>query len=337
MSVDNIKQDRGIGWKVIKWLFIILGSLAVLFGGALLFLYCYHPRLIYKPFNHRALSEGKYLALLELDRAPQEVEIISGDRTRLRAYWFEHPEKTRRKNKSTTVGETFSKLPTVLVLHGNEGNLETVLDSIQGWQRHMPVHALVVSYRGYGFSEGEPSMEGIRMDSQAALDYVLEHPDADRNKIIVYGHSLGGAVALHLAAVNSVKLLAVVIENTFLSIPKMAAHAQPALQWFTFVVTNVWNNEEQIAMLTKMAKEQNLHFPHIMFISGERDTVVPPAHMNELWKQIQPWKQLRPEIELRRNHMMSCAHTCYARKGYYTAIGDFVHKITGEAPIDRVL
>lgn len=58
------------------------------------------------------------------------------------------------------------------------------------------------SYRGYGRSKGQPNEKGIQRDAQAALDYVMGHPDLDAKRIVVFGRSLGGAVAIHLTATN---------------------------------------------------------------------------------------------------------------------------------------
>lgn len=66
--------------------------------------------------------------------------------------------------------------------------------------------ALCCSYRGYGQSEGSPSQPGIMQDAQAALDHVLGRADVNSSRIVVMGRSLGGAVAIHLAASNPDKV-----------------------------------------------------------------------------------------------------------------------------------
>lgn len=62
------------------------------------------------------------------------------------------------------------------------------------------------SYRGYGMSEGKPNQRGLQLDAQAALDHLLSRDDVDGNKVVVFGRSLGGAVAIHLAAENQDKV-----------------------------------------------------------------------------------------------------------------------------------
>jgi pimeloyl-ACP methyl ester carboxylesterase len=89
----------------------------------------------------------------------------------------------------------------------------------------------------YGHSEGSPSERGIKLDSQTALDYVLSHPKLEKTPIFLYGQSIGGAVAVHLASQNSQRLQGLVIENTFRSLvrflysrfPQVLAISPPSL------------------------------------------------------------------------------------------------------------
>lgn len=94
----------------------------------------------------------------------------------------------------------------------------------------MGMNVFMWSYRGfllisqskrnirYGHSDGEANEHGIRQDAQAALDYMLAHPILKTTEIVVYGQSLGGAVAIDLVSKNEQMIEALVLENTFLSI-----------------------------------------------------------------------------------------------------------------------
>jgi len=68
------------------------------------------------------------------------------------------------------------------------------------------------------------AVSGFYMDGRAALDYVFSRPDICHQKVIVFGRSLGGAVALRLCSESNyaARLAAVIVENTFTSIPNMA-------------------------------------------------------------------------------------------------------------------
>ena len=71
--------------------------------------------------------------------------------------------------------------------------------NVQGLYTSIGCNVALLEYRGYGRSEGSPSEEGIYMDAQAALDFLLTRQDIATDKIVVFGRSLGGAVAIDLA------------------------------------------------------------------------------------------------------------------------------------------
>jgi pimeloyl-ACP methyl ester carboxylesterase len=80
----------------------------------------------------------------------------------------------------------------------------------------------MLSYRGYGKSQGTPSEAGMKLDAKAALDYILQDTALSAGQIIVYGQSIGGAVAIDLCASHRDKIGALVVENTFLSVASMS-------------------------------------------------------------------------------------------------------------------
>ena len=112
---------------------------------------------------------------------------------------------------------------TVIMFHGNAGNIGHRIDIAGCLQLTVPTNILMVEYRGYGLSTGEPEEKGINIDAQAALDFVRGREDLKNSKIIIYGQSIGGAVAIQLAATNQNRgdIHALILENTFLSIRKL--------------------------------------------------------------------------------------------------------------------
>ena len=94
--------------------------------------------------------------------------------------------------------------PTIIYFHENAGNIGMRLPYCEYLYKSLNVNILLVGYRGYGYSEGTPSEEGIMIDSEAILDYVLNNDDAeisqfvDRDNVYILGRSLGGAVAIHI-------------------------------------------------------------------------------------------------------------------------------------------
>lgn len=105
----------------------------------------------------------------------------------------------------------------------------------------------------YGQSEGSPFQKGLQLDSEAALEHVLQRQDVDTSRIVLYGKSLGGAVALHLAAAHQTQLRAAIVENTFTSVEHMVPRVFPALGILigkggilNCLVRNKWQNYQRI-------------------------------------------------------------------------------------------
>lgn len=81
----------------------------------------------------------------------------------------------------------------------------------------------MLEYRGYGLSTGVPDENGLKIDAQTALDHIRQRGETADSRVIVYGQSLGGAVAINLVAANEDKgdIAGLILENTFLSIRKL--------------------------------------------------------------------------------------------------------------------
>jgi len=115
---------------------------------------------------------------------------------------------------------------TVLICHGNGGNIGDRLHPISLFHE-MGLNVLIFDYRGYGASAGKPSEEGTYQDARAAWQYLVEKRNTPPDKIVVFGRSLGGAVAADLA--ERVTPAALILEAAFPSIPDMAARLYPYL------------------------------------------------------------------------------------------------------------
>jgi len=112
---------------------------------------------------------------------------------------------------------------TVLMFHGNAGNIGHRLPIAKVIQEHMGCHVLMLEYRGYGLSTGTPNERGLLIDAQTGLDYLMERAETRDTKIVVYGQSLGGALSIQLAAKNEKRgiVAGLVLENTFTSMRKL--------------------------------------------------------------------------------------------------------------------
>ncbi len=76
---------------------------------------------------------------------------------------------------------------------------------------------LALDYRGYGASEGAPTLAGMQLDIDAAMKHLIAHKNIDPNKIIIFGQSLGGALAIHYTAHSAYRanIRAIIVDSAF--------------------------------------------------------------------------------------------------------------------------
>lgn len=115
---------------------------------------------------------------------------------------------------------------TVLFFHGNAGNVGHRLTTLE-FLHDLGLATLIIDYRGFGRSGGEPSEAGTYRDAEAAWDYLVETRGIDPGRVVIFGRSLGSAVAAHLAARH--RPGALVLESAFTSVPELAARIYPYL------------------------------------------------------------------------------------------------------------
>src|SRR5690606_13266306 len=114
----------------------------------------------------------------------------------------------------------------LLYCHGNGGNLSDRYAIVQRLLR-LGVSVFIFDYRGYGRSEGEPDGGGIMMDGEAARGWLAARAGLPTERLLLLGSSLGGVVAVHLAAHGQARGL--VLESTFSSRPGVSARLFPVL------------------------------------------------------------------------------------------------------------
>jgi len=116
------------------------------------------------------------------------------------------------------------RLAAVLVSHGNGGTIANRMQTAETFAA-MGRAVLMFDYRGYGGSSGKPSEEGTYVDAVAAYDRLAADPRILPDRIVAYGESLGGAVAIELARRRKVEAL--VVESTFTSLPDIGQAVYP--------------------------------------------------------------------------------------------------------------
>jgi len=103
---------------------------------------------------------------------------------------------------------------TLLYCHGNGGNISHTLDSINIFNE-LGLNCFIFDYRGYGASQGKPTEEGTYIDAQAAYDWLITEKKLKPADIIIFGWSLGGSIAAHLA--SNIEAKGLIIESGFTS------------------------------------------------------------------------------------------------------------------------
>ncbi len=142
------------------------------------------PKLVELRFNKMAFMPlpGIHINPSRLHRPVEEVFIVTEDDVKIHSFYFSRKETDRA----------------VLFFHGNYGNASQRLRAAKEIY-DLKTNVLLVDYRGYGRSEGTPTEPGIYLDGQAAARHMIEEFGLPESRIILYGRSLGSAVAVDLA------------------------------------------------------------------------------------------------------------------------------------------
>ncbi|MCP4650727.1 MAG: alpha/beta hydrolase [PVC group bacterium] len=175
-----------------------------------LFVYCYARYLersaLYYPEKEIVLKPN------DVGLAFEEVHFTAKDKVKLHGWYI--PAKDAQTS--------------LIFCHGNGGNISHRMDKILLFN-NLGVNMFIFDYRGYGKSKGRSSEAGFYNDAEAAYKYLKSRGDAGR-KIIIYGESLGGAVAVDLAA--KVPVAGLILESTFTNVLDMAKVVYPLLPGF---------------------------------------------------------------------------------------------------------
>jgi fermentation-respiration switch protein FrsA (DUF1100 family) len=230
--------------KVARAVLRILVLLAVV--GALLLLF--ERRLIYFPMSTLEATPAA------LGLAHQELSLRAEDGVRIHGWFL--PVKDSRGS--------------AVFCHGNAGNISHRLDRALLLQSRLRLDVLLFDYRGYGKSEGSPDEPGTYRDARAAYRWLREHGQPPE-RIVIFGESLGSAIALDLALGSPARAL--VLESPFTSIRDMARAVYPFLPVWPLVRTRYDN----------LGKIGRLRMP-LLVLHGDSDNVVPFAQGRRLFE-----------------------------------------------------
>ncbi|TDL28038.1 alpha/beta-hydrolase [Rickenella mellea] len=288
-------------------------------------LLCHGPKLLLYPgaFEQRPRV---LLTPSQFGLPYEDVVITTSDNVKIRAYLLvqKNIEKTAEPSNNPLENESeeefASTKPTILMFHGNADNIGFVIPLAEKFFVDMHCNVLMLSPRGYGLSEGRPSTKGLKLDSKAALHYIVAHPILAKTPIILYGQSMGAAFAIDLGTRNHSQIRGLIVENTFTSLRRLIPDAMPI---FSLLATffRQWNSLKRIS-------ETPLSLP-ILMLSGLRDEIIPARHMKALWDAA------NPNGLQRQGRLVEFAHghhnDTWDQPGYWEAVAQFVEELTSSA------
>ncbi len=208
-------------------------------------------------------------------RDPRDVYFKSADGLSLHGWYFR-----AREEKGT-----------ILVCHGNVENISTHV-KLDLWLIDAGYNLFIFDYRGYGRSEGAPDVRGIHLDAEAALETVLFALPRTRNDgIIVFGKSLGGAVAIYTVANSPYKgrVKALILDSAFSDYRRIAREkiAESIIGWpfqypLSWLVNDDYSPAKYIAKVSPVP---------VVIIHGAHDEIVPEHHGRILYDAALPPKE----------------------------------------------
>ena len=238
------------------------------------------------------------------------------DGVTIHSWLLYHPSNNNNNNE----------LPTIIFFHGNAGNIGLRLPNAVQMYHYLQANIWLVEYRGYGDSDDAIVNEkGLKLDAEAVLRYAHDPHNNMSNvnvkKLFVFGRSLGGAVAFHMAKyaqATKYSLAGVLVENTFVSISTMVDHLMPYVSPFKSLILRIGWNSGEIA--------PTINIPS-MYLAGAQDTLVPHSHMVELFTRM---KNSKTDNIVRMHVVKNGTHNetwMQGGKEYWVAIKRFLQDV----------
>ncbi|NDC36460.1 MAG: alpha/beta hydrolase [Proteobacteria bacterium] len=228
----------------------------------------------------------------------EAVRIAVGDKGSLAAWWVHHESTDQR--------------PTVVYCHGNGGTLSMYANVARifynlGW------NALIFDYRGYGASSPVDVLSEASVGEDAYQAYRWALTKVPERQLIIWGHSLGGAIAAKLAERTSPSGL--VLEGTFPSLLRIAQHRYPLFPVRGFMLQDTFDTRSYL---------EGRRFP-VLIMHAEHDEIIPFAIGRELYEEASQPKEFLSILGAGHNDFPA-VHALYDRKirniiGSWTASG----------------
>ncbi len=231
-------------------LYIIAIYLVILF-----LLYLVQRQIIYYPekFSHSPKEAG----VPEM----REIKVKTSDNLSIKA-WYREPSAP--------------KLPTLVYFHGNAGHIGNRAFIVKPFL-NKGFGVLLLTYRGYSSNVGKPHEEGLYKDARAAMEFLKKKKVPS---IILYGNSIGGAVAIQMATEYRVK--AIVLQSPFSSLAEVGQYHYPMfpIRWF---IKDKFNS---------IKKAEKIKVP-VFILHGDADRIIPPKFSKKLYEAFSEPKKIK--------------------------------------------
>ena len=224
--------------KKMNYLSNILLGIFIFYFAIVIFTYIFQRNLLYHP-NENNNSNDKLISNLK------KIKVITKDNIKLEA-WFHNKNSNDYK--------------TILFLHGNAGDLENRIYKINHFV-NMKVNFLIIAWRGFSGNKGKPTEKGLYEDANSAIRW-LKSNGVIENKIILYGESLGTAVAIEIA--QNKNFAGLVLESPFTSMSAAGKEKYPFLP-INILLKDKYESHKKI---------KNIKIP-ILIMHGKVDNIVP--------------------------------------------------------------
>jgi uncharacterized protein len=230
-----------------RLLILILSTVAATYLAVCAVIYAIQDRLVYYP------SPDYRITPRDVGLAYEDLTLTTADGVTIAAWYVPRP----------------AARTTALFCHGNAENLADLCQTIKSLHR-LRCNVLAFDYRGYGHSAGHPNEPGTYADADAAWRYLVETRGTPPAQIVIIGRSLGGAVAIDLAARHTPGAL--VLESTFTSLVDIGQREYPLLP-VGLLCRNRYDSIKKVPAITCPK----------LFFRGTRDELIPPDNARRLF------------------------------------------------------
>lgn len=183
--------------EMIRFLLQFSVFLALAYVVVTIFMYFYQDKMVFVPTRNSVMTPDEFGIKFE------EVSLRVSEQDSIHGWYF----------------PVDSSAPTILFCYGNAGNKSRRMISIQFFIEQ-GLNLVIFDYRGYGQSDGKPGETNCYDDVERVYRWLVDEKKISPKKIIIFGRSLGGAIAIELA--TRVECAGLIVESSFTSIPDMS-------------------------------------------------------------------------------------------------------------------